>query len=717
MHERITISEKDVQLLAKLSEKHWRMEGGDYPIADWFGLRATLNEYLDNEKVSLRSFIGKDSPDRSRAIETWRRLQALEGCEFGKHCLGIIDYLSQLAAHYKLEKPEACLDDHAILYNLIESAYNAPKRLTTNLFARGEPGRTLQLNPHVYVFRNFDHLIGAALTQKTDGITVAAVCEPGADSSLFFSFVLRYGGNLLTLSDIDRPDNPLFHLMTRRPERTIARRLEKGNFPYQLIGDEVESGAWIGIRLKGDLFEDDPHVRRLAPIASLPADQAIWIYLTADTMQWNVIQECYPETLSYTPSSLRQQLALTFNGKEPEKIDLDSIKYRLEQEGKELPEVSRNRWMEDRYGHLVNPEILEATNLAPLCVADRSYSSRRYFCIEVLPNHDLKGVHTVDEATKVVHSPNAYSYRSRQATLDDVKTESTALATTESVKYDALTELANGEKVSWLGKTTSGNLLVATENTHLATLLGSRIGTAEEIAADRRWIARKNYASVINEIMSEEYERCHEDVTATVRQMLKDRADVIIPKMLSGSVMLPCSRDPESKSEASGFFSKDQPQVKFFNHLSVSAHYPTHAPVVLQEKFMVLPSRACKSENRQRSYVLAELGCVVTGKRSAVMLCVKPQNAVALAMLMEVSVSDLPEVLWSWDAYNPYVGNSILDKVDPVADLTSPWQRDWHITIGVAISRSAWKKNRNLHGLKLNNRERKALGMEEIKDE
>jgi hypothetical protein len=57
---------------------------------------------------------------------------------------------------------------------------------------------------------------------------------------------------------------------------------------------------------------------------------------------------------------------------------------------------------------------------------------------------------------------------------------------------------------------------------------------------------------------------------------------------------------------------------------------------------------------------------------------IKPRNAVDLAYMCGVEVSDLPELLQHWHNRDdePYTGNSILNRIDPLEwAIHPPWEK------------------------------------------
>jgi hypothetical protein len=85
--------------------------------------------------------------------------------------------------------------------------------------------------------------------------------------------------------------------------------------------------------------------------------------------------------------------------------------------------------------------------------------------------------------------------------------------------------------------------------------------------------------------------------------------------------------------------------------------------------------------------------------RATVFTIIQPDNPRALALLMGILENKLPWPLQHWTTYEPYTGNSILDRVDPQdSRLDDPW-RHLELRLTISLSKRAYKRLRKEHGL------------------
>ena len=66
--------------------------------------------------------------------------------------------------------------------------------------------------------------------------------------------------------------------------------------------------------------------------------------------------------------------------------------------------------------------------------------------------------------------------------------------------------------------------------------------------------------------------------------------------------------------------------------------------------------------------------CYLDSTKASYFVLFTPINAEELALLANTTVADLPDVLQHWSLLKPYIGNPILDRVDPMLwKAKNPW--------------------------------------------
>jgi hypothetical protein len=91
--------------------------------------------------------------------------------------------------------------------------------------------------------------------------------------------------------------------------------------------------------------------------------------------------------------------------------------------------------------------------------------------------------------------------------------------------------------------------------------------------------------------------------------------------------------------------------------------------------------------------------CAFTKQRASVFTIISPDNSRAIALLAGIPERKLPWPLQNWTTWEPYTGNSILDRVDPQDwRLDNPW-RHLQLRITFALCKREFKRLRKEHGL------------------
>ena len=82
------------------------------------------------------------------------------------------------------------------------------------------------------------------------------------------------------------------------------------------------------------------------------------------------------------------------------------------------------------------------------------------------------------------------------------------------------------------------------------------------------------------------------------------------------------------------------------------------------------------------------------------LFAIDPRCAEAVAEVAGVGVEELPLFLRYWLPEAPYVGNSILERLDPLDDdRVNPWMKGFQPRVCVYLSKTAWRELRKKHGL------------------
>lgn len=183
----------------------------------------------------------------------------------------------------------------------------------------------------------------------------------------------------------------------------------------------------------------------------------------------------------------------------------------------------------------------------------------------------------------------------------------------------------------------------------VVTFAPSAFGSAAEIQADRVWIARRNMASYVQKLADEEYA----DRKAEILAWVKKKMEANLPTLLTWLADEAWPPTPGADRKEI----KDTPRI-------------TVAPIT-------------SSEWRFGSYPNLVLGgsavdkrCALDGTKATWRVRYSPKTAADLAQLCGLTIDRLPDVLQEWDSRDRYVGNHLLNRLDPMdTNLKDPWSQ------------------------------------------
>jgi len=193
----------------------------------------------------------------------------------------------------------------------------------------------------------------------------------------------------------------------------------------------------------------------------------------------------------------------------------------------------------------------------------------------------------------------------------------------------------------------------------------TEFGTKEEILKDYKWHARHNQAVAVNKAAQEEFELKKDEVFSWFKSHIQANVETLKAAIGKGEFIT------EGQFEKSTFdFTK--PGLK--NILNVftntkGRHY-------------------CPRWRLREMVVFGEMGrdnhfCFVSNLRAAVFAEFVPRTPQAIADLCACKLEDLPIFLQHKYDKDPYTGNHILDRIDPMEWIVrNPWKE---LTLGVVF--------------------------------
>lgn len=567
-------------------------------------------------------------------------------------------------------------------------AMKSADRMRTDQFLTGEvdpPVVRPLYNPVMFSYWNVNSLVEHACSMPS-GMSLNLVRDPDELQS-YFAIALRNGGNLLLITDVPEYTHPFARQMSRRPDKEHDRRAGKNWFPYDKlnIAYDEKGNPYHDIYRKSHekgLVGHQPEFFEFAKLGELEIVTAAWLVQVFDLLVEKYWNQPFPQrALSYTTEMLRLDdqnvlLAAAVNanlpitGYEPlrlKPLSVDDVRTDAltpadvgEPYGNSKRNFGRNRWMEERYGHLVPEQALN------LLTHGGKETEKPYLLSKPVEKGKAFGGLTVpvriDEA--IAHLP--------------AKRE--GLNTTFGI------QLPEGVRAYPVDAVNATNF-----------------GTRESIDADRKFIARSNFARGIQRAADDEFVRERPAMIKWYKEAVLKNLDYILRyacfpedeyiahKRTAGPRTF--DADIESGTGFLGTEARDHDiwtgydQYTFARLLNMREKakkdsldrlyewgYMTDSQIFLYQRFFD-KGATCYFDDTLATYHLQ----------------IRPGCAEDLAELTGVPLEELPFFLQRWDpgADDASVGNMILDRIDPLEwRLYNPWnQMDFGVR--VALSKRA----------------------------
>ncbi|AXQ69413.1 hypothetical protein HOU02_gp312 [Caulobacter phage CcrBL9] len=551
--------------------------------------------------------------------------------------------LNELTVRYGADQ-RADLQKTLVQYDLLaflrRDALRASARLRIHQFTSGAP-EAADYKPvfvkTVHQWWNINSLLEAALRMPS-GISLNLIRDPDMFQS-FFCFCIRNGGNLFILTDAPENAHPLQGLFRRKPERAYEARVSKSWFPYDLMNlewdEETERYFQAESTVTALATYQNQHLP-LKPFNELDPAEFLWCSMMLDLIVEKFWRQNYQHpSLSYTGEMLIIENRLETSAASaglpvaayqplnlPALSAADMKTDRLDEAAIGLSYHKPNLWLEERFGHKVQDAAL---NL----VADTS-----------------------------------------QLILMD---KSTGEITTEGrefiKKYEAIPSVFTDRKAQMMAGRVKMQVLNPT-----------RFGTREELDNDRKFIARYNYATEIGRMAHEEFAARKDAIKAWWKKAVEKNRDNLLAYAAAESVWvwsdMKGSGDTfdHMRSGAGPRYRVDLGQGDqggFRSRRYKDAHKFTHRVPMEKFDYSTLGFEWVNlgDYEHKRRYL-----CAINETKASFMQCFHPTNADELAILAGCTVEELPDVLQHWTLADPYDGNHLLSRIDPLNwNVKNPW--------------------------------------------
>lgn len=580
--------------------------------------------YFQERKFSVETLLERadfvqEYLEKSRMLLSFLRADRLN--EIADDFMGRV---SQAVSQYEADHDDETrliLESRHRLALLRRDAMRTMKHLRVDQFLNGAP------EPQSYrpVYGRFLYRWDSAnsmidhMTRMPSGITVNMICHPDPYQT-YFAFAIRNGGRFFVFTDKEKTPHPLAAEMTRRPDKILASRSERNWFPYELMGlsFDDEGRAFVAQSNSTVLMPIQQAVQPIKPISELEPPSKIWIAMMLDLIVERFWTEGYqaPE-LSYTGEMIKCLPAFV--------------------EGAHTAGLPVTRH--------------EPLNLDPLTVDEVAQS-----------NGNWKAGHGKND-----WMARRYHHEVAEETMNLVSLPGHKLLLLDKPDSDTKERVVMGA---------SSSVNDNARGQEMRALDASSFGTREELHQDRLFCARYNYALQIKHLAQLEFEARKDEVKSWVHERILRNQDFLLSMATAKRVYLQTPYGPRNSFD------------------SVGCTWHGDHKGVFSKRFM---NRYELGTEVERRYIYAHLGdeslvfrgggqafpwkngfptCCLTDGPASAMVEFVPETPEDLAFLCGCEVTELPDVLQHWSLYEKYVGNSILNRIDPLEwACKNPWRR------------------------------------------
>ena len=542
--------------------------------------------------------------------------------------------------HYQADRPEILemVDDPDQLPFLRRDALKSLESLKAYQFLDGPSASgPAQVIEHVYLAWNVNDLLLALRDLPVSGIAVVVLRDASHPERSYFAFAMRNGERIILFTDKRKPVFPGQddRFRSRGAGRTFSAREWANHFPYQLVKHHYDEEGDVVFERESAPVAAGTRLVPLMRIADLDPDQVIWI-----TMMLSLISERFwkqgwkAEELSYTGAMVTEKALLV-----------------ADREGNRLPIAAGYQ-----------PLALERLSVADVTTEAlraqiRNWGGGVNAWIEERYRDKIS-----DDLMNLV--PAGADTTLLLPALKPGHSSSRAVVTPSDQAEGVVAFRPEGHLASW--EKPSGY--------KLQTFSPVEFGTEAELQQDRIWIARHNMAQALQRAADEEFEARKAEISAWYLSRVTEN----IPELLR---MIGEGNAPEMVHDRSfGSGRPDGPAPKSM------LRFGTMKEIDEQTRWN-RDNMIGGPDGRGRNPV-----CAVTGAKASWRAIFTPRTAEGVATLAGCTVSDLPDVLQHWLKEQPYVGNSILNRLDPVETaLHDPWMK-FPLRVNVYLSKRGYAR-------------------------
>ncbi len=221
----------------------------------------------------------------------------------------------------------------------------------------------------------------------------------------------------------------------------------------------------------------------------------------------------------------------------------------------------------------------------------------------------------------------------------------------------------------------------------IETLDTQSFGNKEKFEKDRLWTARVNECIVINNLAYDEYKETKQELIDWYKEKIQERIEFFAECAVRGELL---SQNFVPKR----FLDEDEDHNEPINLVTRHIGQTFYPSAYINDAYGDV-KLGWIGHNRNYYY------CVDKPELKASVFCIfTPNCPESLSIMLGIDVADLPWQLKNWYGQNePYSGNSILNRLDPIDwKLQNPW-RKMTFQVGICFSKRSFNarlKNLNL---------------------
>lgn len=327
-----------------------------------------LTSFLQSRSVSLFD-IYEENPALDSKIKSVREMRNLiSSYNIEEYYKEIEKIYKNAANHYGIsqEKVDEVLKNRAEFIELKVNSLFAYETFKVKQFKSGNYSDTTPMyNKNIYAFYDVNILLNTVMnSEEFNGITLNAVIDKENFESSYFCFVIKNGENVYLIGDVPEYDSPIQKHIRRTPGRTMARRIELFNFPYELLAIK---GDRYGFKSDTTALSVREDYSVLGTLSDCTSNSIVWLinmmalirdkffedhvqtgetyYTGAMIMMEGIEQKEYAFAIRDNYSSIEMKRL-----SKEDTLNAD-LKYDRESRGE-------NRWVVDRYIDKVNDSML-----------------------------------------------------------------------------------------------------------------------------------------------------------------------------------------------------------------------------------------------------------------------------------------------------------------------------------------------------------------------